>query len=298
MLLSFDHLANQFISWAAAALAPATVNAYRHQLGKFAAAHPGAHVSDISPAMLSAWARTWHEAQAVVRVLNWAVHEARLLPANPLGRVRMPRRQQRNRIMSPQTMAAMLRASRPAGRRYLLALRETLGRPQEIRLAWWEDLQSENPAVSLDDALAQGAAVIVFRTFKDHGRRKDSSRPRVLLVSRRLGRLILRLRRRTAHASGPIFLNAEGRPWTKNAVRCLLRRLRSKLGLTPDRNGEKVCAYTFRHSLATLAASRGVVDRTLADLLGHVETRTTTRYLHLQTHHLREAASRMRKKSA
>jgi integrase len=292
----FDHLANSFLSWAAVALAPATVAAYRHQLRKFSAAHAGVLVSDMSPATLSGWARTWHEAQAVVRVFAWATHEARLFPTNPLGRVRLPRRKQRHRILTPSQMTSMLRAASPAGRRYLIGLRETFARPQEIRLACWDDLQSENPAVPLTEALAQGGAVLVFHTFKDHGKRKDCSRPRVLLVSRRLGRLLLRLMRDRAGLVGPIFANSRGKPWTKNAVRCLMRRLRSRVGLGADRRGEHVCAYTWRHSLATLAASRGVIDRTLADLLGHVETRTTTRYLHLQTSHLRDAVERMRRK--
>lgn len=294
MEMTLESLFTRFLEWARLALAPNTVAAYAHQLGKLTRKAAAAKVSDITPANVTIWARTWHEAQALVRALNWAVHEARILPAHPLGRIRMPRRNQRNRILSPHEIAGLIRAARRPGRQFLLALRETYARPQEIRAACFEDLCSEDVNLTIDDALAQGRALIVLRTFKDCERRRDSTRPRVLLISARLGRLILRIKARRRDLNGPIFRNALGRPWTKNAVRCLVRRLRAKHGLLADGRGEKVCAYTFRHSLATWAAANGITDRTLADLLGHVETRTTSRYLHLRTSHLREALRRAR----
>ena len=67
-----------------------------------------------------------------------------------------------------------------------------------------------------------------------------------------------------------------------------MRRLRKDL---PNAAGctESIVTYSVRHSLATIAAAAGIRDRVLADIMGHTDTRTTARYLHLQVEHLRRA---------
>ncbi len=293
MSLTLRSVVGQFLKWAACTLAPNTVAAYKHQLEKIPRTVGKKLIARLRPVDLSTWAKTWHEAQAVVRVLNWARDEARLVRSNPLAACRLPGRGQRKRIVSQSLLLRMMRSGRHESRHFLLALRETLARPQEIRAATWEQLVGEDVDDFLDDSLRDGTALIVQREFKDRRRRHDGSRPRVLLVTPRLGRLILRLGRERQKRTGPIFLNCHGRAWTKNAVRCLLRRIRRRLGLARDANGENVVAYTFRHSLATVAASRGIQGRLLADWLGHVETRTTDRYVHLNVGHLRAAIRRI-----
>lgn len=290
--ITVRRIMTQFFRWANTALAPATVAAYRHQLDKIPPSVQRKKASRIRPIDLTAWAKTWHEGQAFVRLLNWARDEAKLIRANPIGSIRLATRGQRKRILARAALQRLMRTGKPASRAFVLALRETLARPQEIRAAAWENLQSEDMDTPIDVALASGKALIVLHEFKDRRRRDDTTRPRVLLVSRRLGRLILRLCKDKAKRTGPIFLNNLGKAWTKNAVRCLFRRIRKRLELIADTNGENVVAYTFRHSLATYAASKGVHGRTLADLLGHVETRTTDRYVHLNVVHLREAMTR------
>jgi integrase len=89
-----------------------------------------------------------------------------------------------------------------------------------------------------------------------------------------------------------IFLDNRRKAWTSNAVRCRMRRLRKKLGLEPDENGEKVVAYTLRHTVATRACTSGVPERGLADLMGHTSTNTTAQYQHPQLTHLAEAINR------
>lgn len=284
---------NAFLRWANAALAPNTVAAYGHHLRRFARAIGNKDAKRLRAIDLTGWGKSWHEYQAVIRCFNWAVDEAKILRSHPFLDLSLPPRNERLRILSPAEMQGFLRGTRPAGRGFFLALRETMARPQEIRAACWHNLQSEDPCLVIEDALREGKALIVLRDFKDRRRRRESTRPRVLLVSRRLGRLILRLRRSSAAAADHIFLNSRGVPWTRNGVRCLSRRVRRRLGLAADANGENVVAYTFRHSRATLAASKGIVDRLLSDILGHVETRTTRRYVHLHVGHLREALSKL-----
>jgi site-specific recombinase XerD len=71
-----------------------------------------------------------------------------------------------------------------------------------------------------------------------------------------------------------------------------MKRLREKLGLGPDANGEKIVAYSLRHTAATQACARGVPDRVLAELMGHTDPATTRRYQHPQLDHLAEALKR------
>lgn len=291
--LTVRKLVSRFLEWATQALSPSTVEAYSWQLERFIAATGDRPVCNLKPAHFTAWARTWHQWQAVIRLLNWAVSEARILKVNPYAHIKAPPRNERQRILSPAEMVRILRRANPAARAYLLALRETYARPQEIRAACWDDLCSEDPAIPLADALVQGKALIVLREFKDRKRRKEKLQPRILLVSSRLGRTLLRLMARRTTKNGKIFVNRRSRPWTNNAVRLLFQRLRRWLQIMPDKYGETVVAYTFRHSVATLASARGIKDRLLADLLGHVETRTTRRYQHLDVGHIRDALARL-----
>jgi integrase/recombinase XerD len=86
-----------------------------------------------------------------------------------------------------------------------------------------------------------------------------------------------------------LFLNSRGAPWTSSALRIAVRRACRRLGLD-ETHGEKIVAYTIRHTAATAATVAGVRDRHLADLMGHSTTRTTARYQHLDVEHLRKAA--------
>lgn len=293
MSIRLKTLIGQFLQWADATLAENTAISYRYHLGGFLRATKNKEVENLCPVNLSTWGKSWHDYQAVMRCFRWAVTHARLIPLNPFEGMIMPCRNERQRILQPKEIARFLRHCRERPRNFLLALRECYARPQEIRAVCWDDLRSELPELEIDEALQQGKAIIVLREFKDRRRRKDTNRPRVLLISKRLGRLLVRLRAKRSEEYPNIFLNSLRRPWTNSAVRCVMRRLRKRLGVTRDKHGETVVAYTFRHSQATLAASKGIRDRVLADILGHVETRTTARYQHLQIGHLREALDRI-----
>ena len=53
---------------------------------------------------------------------------------------------------------------------------------------------------------------------------------------------------RSRSTSDFVFLNKRGRPWTTNAVRLRIKRLKDKLGLPED-----VCAYLFRHTFGIVS---------------------------------------------
>lgn len=284
----------KFLAFVKATRSPSTHAYYASQLAKILNKIGGKIASRLRPIDLTTWAKGWHETQAVKRCFTWAAKEAKLLRNSPFDTVRLPAMRGRRRVLLPVELARFLRGQGRAARLFFLAMRETLARPQEIRAARFCDLRSENPRQSIGEALKAGSALIVLEDFKSRERRATDSGPRVLMVSRRLGRSIARLMRKGVANSSPIFVNSQGKAWTKNAVRCVVRRARIRLGIDRDERGERFVAYTIRHTTATELAAQGVLDRTLADVLGHTETRTTARYQHLCVSHLRAAVDRAR----
>src|SRR5262249_5861080 len=96
---------------------------------------------------------------------------------------------------------------------------------------------------------------------------------------------VVRKRSKSDH----VFLNGQGKPWTMNAVRLRVMRLKDKLGLADD-----VCAYLIRHAFGTNAILNGVDVVTVSELMGHASTEITTGvYVHLaeQKSHLQKAVT-------
>lgn len=286
---TLQSLRDQFLEWVTRARSPKTARLYRHYLGRFLAAVGDMPVSKLRPLHLLGWGRTWHEVQAVQRMMAWAVADAELIERNPFARVKLPRIGQRRRILDRKTMARLLRRAGVEMRLLLITLRETLARPQEARALRWEWIAHASHDASTEAALVDGKAVFLIEEYKSRDRRHDSDAPRIIPISPRLGRLLARLMLRRDHAAGEILLNTRRLPWTKNSLRLAFRRLRRRCGIVADHRGENVVSYTFRHTLATWATAAGVRDRLLADLLGHSSTRTTRRYQHLETEHLQHA---------
>lgn len=283
----------RFIGWAEVNLAARTVAVYRHYLGRFLAQVGDVELSAITPAMLTTWSTKFHPIQAVQRLVSWAVKVERSLPTNPLAGMEKPATGRRKRTFNRRAAAAILRAADRRARLLLTTMRESGMRPQEARAVEWGDLLTLDGDPWSDEELVAGVAYFVLPEGKGFRRRKDRDAVRVVPISPRLGRLLVRLKRNSESAGGPIFRNRLRRPWTANGLRCRMRTLRTVAGLGPDRRGERVVAYTWRHTAATIAARAGVRDFRLAELLGHASTRTTARYVHLNAGDLVDAAKQV-----
>jgi integrase len=255
-----------------------TLDYYGDQIQKFLDVLGGNRLaSGVLPHDVELYNSNWHSVQAVLRLLNRGVKMG-LLSENPVRSVALPNPGQRQRILSPAELARLLRTADRDFRPFLLAMRHTIARPQEVRALQWKHLVYEP------------VPMFVLRDFKAKGRRKDKTGVRLIALDGRMLRLLNRLaRKRRPSPDDFVFLNRDGVRRSANAVRCRMRRLRVKLGLGPDDNGEQVVAYTLRHSAATRASARGVRDRVLAGVMGHSSTLTTQRYQHLQADHLADA---------
>jgi site-specific recombinase XerD len=280
-------LEREFLAWlrqevSSGRCADQTYRYYQHQLDPWIEAVGGDRLlSEIVAFDLERQKTSWHRVQAVQRLFNWAV-DTELIARTPFKKVKPPARGERSRVLSRKDLLKLLRAARPALRRFLIAMVHSLARPQEVRVLRWSQLDPAMTAFTLTD-------------FKGKRRRRDGVKTRTICIDRRLRRLLVRLRdRRVDESQDFVFLNQSGRPWTNNAVRLCMARLRERCQL--GGSGEVIVAYTLRHTAATTATANGVLDRVLADLMGHSSTRTTARYQHLQPEHLAGAIDQATKK--
>jgi site-specific recombinase XerD len=102
---------------------------------------------------------------------------------------------------------------------------------------------------------------------------------------------LIRLLSHKPHAEQDhVFLNTDGKPWTRTALHSQMRRLRERSGLQP-KGGENIVLYSNRHTFGTMAVGK-VSDIELAELMGHTNTATTRRYIHLNLQRLREIQRR------
>lgn len=283
----------KFLTWASTTLAPGTVAGYRRHLERFTEAVGDQVVDELRPHHLMTWGLTWHKLQAVQRCFAWACSSAELIARNPFTNVRRPPLGHRRRILHRAELVGLLRGAAADFRRYLLAARETIARPQELRAISWEHLRHDATRGDLVAELRAGRAVAVLEDFKGRKRRSDAHAVRLIPITPRLGRLVARLAQIAGNLTGPIFLTSAGKPWSKEAVRLRMKRLRKRLGMGKDHRGENVVVYTLRHTGGTDAAAAGVRDRVLAELMGHSSTRTTARYQHLETAHLVDAMAQL-----
>lgn len=289
MCHTLESLITLFLDWTAANRAAGTASGYKRHLDRFAAHTGPVALADLRAHHLLTWGRTWHQIQAVQRLFSWAKNDAELIERNPFCRVRKPPIRGRRRIFSAQEQAKLLRTVRTDFRRLMLASRESLCRPQEVRALTWAELHHDESTAGVVDALPAGRAFFRLTEFKARDRRRDTSAVRIIPISPRLGRLLLRLLRTASNESPLIFQTYKGKAWTKEKIRQRMRTARRRAKIGRDAAGEHVCLYTFRHTGATKACARGVRDRVLADLMGHTTTRTTARYQHLDVPHLLDA---------
>jgi integrase/recombinase XerD len=229
--------------------------------------------------------RTWSKttqndaASAVRRVYRWAVAEGKL-SRNPLANLRVPKGNSRVVTVTPSEHAALVADARkhnPPLALYLIASR-CGARPRQIREA-----TPENVFI-----LADGRMLWVFG---DHKTAEKTGKPLVVHCYPCLATITKILMSSTRKF---LFVNRDGKQWTKDAIVRAVRRVRERTGID-----KPITAYAYRHSFATDALLAGASLAVVAELLGHVDTRMVGRvYGHLDQHrgHLLNAVDEIAKK--
>lgn len=259
---------------------PKTAEYYRWQLQKVKLLWGDMEAADLKPAMMLELRCTWHLCAAVKRLYHWAFKEARLIETDPMADMVKPRRNKRKRTLDRGQTNVFLRGAKADFRRFMLAVRETAARPQEVRELDWLHLKWKGGYRQLVTELNAGRAYFELLEYKGRERRSNPDEPRIIPISPRLGRLLARLSRGRA-LNGLIFTTDKGAAWTRNSLRCRMRRLRDRVAVPHVLHGEKIVCYTLRHSKATELAGDGMQTSVLQLLLGHANINTTQRYVHL-----------------
>lgn len=263
-------------------VAPLTAAYYRRHLSRAAElVGGGRQVEDLKPLdYLRTGLTSWHDMQAWQRLFNWAL-KAGWIDHHPFGRLEKPTLGQRTRTLTADQWRQLLAVCRPPLARFLRLQRLTLARPGEVRALRWDHIDAD-----------AGRAVLHHHKTR---RRVQDRRPRVIVLNEQALALIADIRsefiRKGLDLTGAVLRGHSGRAWTTNSLRLAVRRAVRRAGL--DGPGERIVAYTIRHTGATQLTADGVRDRQLADLMGHSQTRTTARYQHLDVSHLRAAAARI-----
>jgi integrase len=224
--------------------------------------------SELKPIHLTRWidAEAWGQTtqrnarRSIYRAFSWACEEG-ILSRNPLNGMRCPRARARARIVTDAEYRALLKNSDGDFKVLLFALKETGCRPKEARVLKWEHVQADR------------------WILPEHKTAYKVAKPRVIYLTSCMQKLMRHLRRRST--SDHVFLNARAKPWTRNAIRLRIMRLKKKLGLATD-----LCAYLFRHAFATNALLNGVDCASVAELLGHADVTMVAKiYGHLAGQH-------------
>jgi len=151
--------------------------------------------------------------RSIYRAFSWACEEG-ILPRNPLQGMRCPRAKPRGRFMSDAEYRTLLKNSAPDFKLLLFALKETGCRPKEARTLRWEEVHEDR------------------WVLQEHKTSYKVDKPRVIYLTAPMRKLMTVLRRRSA---GPhVFLNRREKPWTCNALRLRIARLKIKLNLKDD----------------------------------------------------------------
>jgi len=244
--------------------APATVDWYRWQLAKLTAVAGDVAAAELRPRHIVSLRMTHHLARGIKRLFTWAVEED-FLEKNWFTKLRVPRCGRRKRIFTAAEIIRLYRSAPPSFRVILFFLLNTAARPGEIRTLRWSDVDLEKRLICLGN-------------FKAKDRRADELETRSIPLSHVVCRRLERMKR--AAVSGTVFnSDRTGKPYSYNALRCLMRRTREKAGLLDG--GEKAVLYTLRHTAATILLRQGVDLMTLSRILGHTTLEMTKRYLHL-----------------
>lgn len=286
--ITVAELVKLFLKAAAEESAPRTVETYAEALAPFVRTVGSLRALDCRPFHLLQYRRTWHAIHAVQRLYQWAHREQGLLSSNPMVGLRRPKIRDRQPTLERVHVVKLLRAARPDLRRYLLALRETAARPQELNTAAWDQLRSGGSCSDLGQHLAGGGAFLCQQEFKGRARSGAPHRRRIIPLTPRLGRSLLRLGPPLSRR-GLIFVTKTGLSWDRQKLRLRMRRLIERAGLPRVIDGERICCYLFRHYRATQLAAEGMQAHVLKELLGHTDIGMTQRYIHLSEKQLLDA---------
>lgn len=249
--ISVGRAVDLFLAHLSASAKEATRLWYAQFLGEFRRAHGTRALANLTPAVLDRWiAATYGErtpatqhaaARTVIRLCNWAVNE-KLLDSPPLRGFRNCPPSSRELILSGADYAALVKAADKPTRDAIKFLWHTGARPQELR------------AIQAD--WIRDGKIVFPRTASKGGKKR-----RVIYLDSFAAAIAARLAQK--NATGPIFRNRAGGPWSTATLAQAFQATRRRAGVPG------ACAYAIRHTWITRMLERGVGVATVAALAGN-----------------------------
>jgi len=282
-LSTLYELSQVYLDWCEANRKPATYKHHKYYLKLFI----GSVGKRLRPSQLRVHHVTkWHEGLGVgttsqndavtivQRMLNWGV-EQEYLNRNPIRGMKKPKRKRRDVFYTPEQWAKIRENAKEPFTSFLDFLFLTGCRPLEARSIEARHLHDD---------------LVIFPANESKGELE----PRVIYLVPEAQAILEPLAKQ--HPDGILFRNSQGRPWTKDAIKCRLTRISEKVGF-------RVIAYGARHSWATQALTEGGVDPiSVAHLMGHRDPTMVSRvYSHLSknpTFLRQQAKNAVRKREA
>lgn len=272
-----------------------TLDGYTLWLARAQSAFGQVAAVELRPKDVSAWldahpewncTTRFNAVNAVKAAFRWAKRQGHI-DVNPIADLERPTPNRREKAVGGAKVEAVRAASKDQRfRDILLALSHSGCRPGEV--------------FGVTAAMVDAAAGVWRVPNKTRHATKEPTRtvyltPELLALSVELA---------AAHPTGPIFRNARGGAWTRNALCWRFKRRRGEFP-EPKKRGVRVARvlgagevpYSLRHGYVTDALEAGVPIATVAELVGHKDATMIMRvYSHLaeRTAHLREAAQKIR----
>lgn len=260
-------------------LPPKTWDQRQRYARRFASAFGARPYDSIRPSEVKQWllgVEEWGDTTrstvlcCLKRVFNWAVND-RMTTFNPLRGLTVQRGNPR-RATTEDEFQGLLRASGAACFRLLLVFLRACGcRPGEaasLRFEWidWELRCAVIPA-------------------NRHKTGKKTGKPRLIpLPATAIKMLRLLQRQRADQASGVIFLNSRGHPWTRSSMSLRMTIIRAATGIDPEATLHGIRHLWACQGLANTSDLKGV-----SRALGHDRVQTTeASYLHLRRQEIDE----------
>lgn len=187
-----------FLAWAKRHRSEETLRNYLWYGERFSE-HSGYLLSSaLKPIHLTRWidAQGWGQTternarRSIFRAFSWACEEG-ILPANPLTGMKCPKARTRQRIMTRQEYAMLMKHSRREFQRFLFALRHTGCRPKEACLLKWNQVKEDRWILD------------------EHKTAHAVGKPRIIYLTRAMQRLMNNLQRKAT--SEYVFTNSRGK---------------------------------------------------------------------------------------
>jgi site-specific recombinase XerD len=272
--ISFDEAVSEFLAYVSGyrGLSPRTVTAYTADLRifrRFLASRLGrvpppctitremvlqfaVSLKGVSPA-------TVHRRCAGLSSFFLFLQDMGYAQTNPARRVPLPKLSKPlPTCLTRETVRKLLEAAKRPWEKALVVLLLSAG----LR-------RSEAAAITLDDLDLANKQLLV--------RGKGSKERIVPLADEAVGAIEEYLRHRVKTTSRHLFVSKrEGHPIRHPVIADMLRRVIKRAGL----QGQRITPHALRHTFASHLIRSGVDIRTVQDLLGHTDLKTTAIYLH------------------